>query len=241
MHNPLFEQVTAVGFTAKGMTPRSVSIPRIYWECIGTPPYPGSRFPRVVAIATLEPTPQPGGQRLLTLHGDALEPRGMGPRIIAQIVNDKASTWGAGFARAVRLQYPEVQTQFKDWVNENRRNLSLGKTHFAPVSPDLTVCSMVAQHGFGESEKPRLRYAALKRCLLDLKAEAQRRRASVHMPRIGSGWAGGNWSIIAQLIDEALVAQGVEVTVYIPPADEPASKPVVRLPSGPDLWTFDRA
>ena len=40
------------------------------------------------------------------LRGNALEPRGTGTRIIAQIVNDKTPNWGAGFAREVRNKYP---------------------------------------------------------------------------------------------------------------------------------------
>jgi hypothetical protein len=44
------------------------------------------------------------------------------------------------------------------------------------------------------------------------------RRASVHMPRIGSGQAGGNWDIIEELVDHHLCAQGIRVTVYDLPA-----------------------
>jgi hypothetical protein len=36
------------------------------------------------------------------------------------------------------------------------------------------------------------------------------------MPRIGTGGAGGRWDIVAELIDEALVRRGVDVTVYTP-------------------------
>ena len=38
--------------------------------------------------------------------------------------------------------------------------------------------------------------------------------ASVHMPRIGTGQAGGSWSIIEDLVDNELCAHGVPVTVY---------------------------
>ena len=37
------------------------------------------------------------------------------------------------------------------------------------------------------------------------------------MPRIGTGQAGGDWAIIHEMIDEALVRQGVDVTVYTLP------------------------
>jgi len=38
--------------------------------------------------------------------------------------------------------------------------------------------------------------------------------ASVHMPRIGCGLAGGRWDRIEPLIDTALCQRGVPVTVY---------------------------
>jgi hypothetical protein len=38
--------------------------------------------------------------------------------------------------------------------------------------------------------------------------------ASVHMPRIGCGLAGGEWSRIEPLIVNSLCEKGVDVTVY---------------------------
>lgn len=38
--------------------------------------------------------------------------------------------------------------------------------------------------------------------------------ASVHMPRIGCGLAGGNWSRVEPLIMRRLAERGVAVTVY---------------------------
>jgi hypothetical protein len=42
--------------------------------------------------------------------------------------------------------------------------------------------------------------------------------APVHMPRIGTGAAGGDWRIIEQLVLDTLVDRGVELTVVdLPP------------------------
>lgn len=38
--------------------------------------------------------------------------------------------------------------------------------------------------------------------------------ASVHMPRIGCGLAGGKWSRIEPLIEQRLAGRGIPVTVY---------------------------
>ena len=80
---------------------------------------------------------------------------------------------------------------------------------------------MIAQRGYGPSVKPRIRYAALKDCLEKLKGVALSRGASVHMPRIGTVYAGGNWSYILELIDEILVKNNIDVTIYALPDYEP--------------------
>ena len=89
------------------------------------------------------------------------------------------------------------------------------------ASDDLYIVNMIAQHGYGESTKPRIRYAKLRNCLSHLKDIAIERDASIHMPRIGTGYAGGNWSYISELVDEILVRNGITVTVYTLPSYEP--------------------
>ena len=51
-------------------------------------------------------------------------------------------------------------------------------------------------------------------CLEKVAARAQELGASVHMPRIGCGLAGGTWDRIEPLIVASLGARGVPVTVY---------------------------
>jgi hypothetical protein len=92
--------------------------------------------------------------------------------------------------------------------------MHLGDVFFTEVEPEMVVCQMVCQHGYGPSDRARLRYAELKECLKALRDKAISDKASVHMPRIGSGEAGGSWNLISALIDEVLCAAGVSVTVY---------------------------
>jgi O-acetyl-ADP-ribose deacetylase (regulator of RNase III) len=56
--------------------------------------------------------------------------------------------------------------------------------------------------------------AALERCLHQLADTASERRASVHMPRIGTGLGGGHWHEIEPLIRNTLLAASVPTTVY---------------------------
>jgi Zn-dependent peptidase ImmA (M78 family) len=217
----ILSQCTAVGYTAKREHARISNYNDVHLECVGIPPYPGHVLPRIVAIASagqLKPTRTPS---VLELYGDALEPRGEGRRLIAHIVNDKTANWGAGFGRTVRERYPMAQLEFRRWVSRDPTNLNLGNVHVSTVSDDLLLVHMIAQHGYGESYKPRLRYDALVKCLRKVKDISEEQHASVHMPRIGTGYAGGNWSYILELVDEYLARAGVPVTVYTLPGDQP--------------------
>ena len=50
--------------------------------------------------------------------------------------------------------------------------------------------------------------------VVKLAVAAKELGASVHMPRIGTGLAGGKWELIEPLILEKLIAAGVKVYVY---------------------------
>ncbi|MGO8918509.1 MAG: hypothetical protein ACLQJR_21625, partial [Stellaceae bacterium] len=52
--------------------------------------------------------------------------------------------------------------------------------------------------------------------------EANRERASIHMPRIGTGAGRGSWPLIETIIIEKLVSDGLAVTVYDLPTNRKA-------------------
>jgi hypothetical protein len=86
------------------------------------------------------------------------------------------------------------------------------------------VASMIAQRGYGPSVKPRIRYGALQQCLENV-VDACKPGVSIHMPRIGTGAAGGSWPLIEAIIVDKLLAVGLPVIVYdIPNIDGPADR-----------------
>jgi hypothetical protein len=114
----------------------------------------------------------------------------------------------------VAKKWPEVQKDFIGWVEESRGRLRLGNVRLFELDEDISIATLVSQHGYGNSPRPRIRYNALQICLQTLAEIAQRYEASIHLPKIGSGQAGGNWSIISEMIDTELVSKGHQVTVY---------------------------
>ncbi len=229
----ILSQCTAVGYTSKGIQRGIGKFHELYLECVGIPPYPGNKYPREIGIARRKNGQAVEALSINFLHGNALEPRGTGTRIIAQIVHHKTPNWGAGFARAVRNTYPSVQKNFKEWAIMNPDKFSLGNIYTSQISDELCLVNMIAQHGYGESIKPRIRYAALRDCLHQLREISLSKGVSVHMPRIGTGYAGGNWGYILELVDEILVRNGVAVTIYTLPDYEPSeTQGILRLDTG---------
>lgn len=208
-------ECTAVGYTAKGTERWNDDLPRHTIECVGIPPYPGHRFPRIVGLLLSPEETELQKSLFHHVYGSALEPRGGGPKIIAHIVNNKTANWGGGgFASSVRKHLQVVQEDFKEWAKSDPQNLILGNLHLTHVHDEIIFAQMVSQHGYGASKRPRIRYAALHKCLLQVADLARRTGASVHMPKIGTGHAGGNWYLIQGIIDETLIRNDVEVYIY---------------------------
>lgn len=207
----IVSQCTAIGYTSKGTERwRGVATP-VRVEAVGLPPYPGQSLPRVAGLLL----PEAGADKLPSityLVGDATQPRGEEPRILVHVVNDATSRWGGPFARDVRNRWPAVQVRFMEWAGGGRPQL--GAVHVAEADQGIWVASMVAQHGYGASTRPRIRYGQLEACLEQVADEALERGASVHAPRIGAGEAGGSWDVIAELIERTMLDRGVKVTVY---------------------------
>lgn len=213
----LVNDVNAIGYTSKGVERWGEEL-HLRVECVGLAAYPGSVIPRVVGLlvpigdAAQRPTP------LTEVVGDALTPRGVGPRIVAHIVPDSTTIWGGGgFAAALRKRFPEAWNEFRDQVHSHGEGLMLGRCYRGRLTPDTLVMHMIAQRGVGPSKIPRIRYSALESCLKELKRWATKEHASLHMPRIGTGHAGGKWELIRELILAEVADSSTPVTIYTPP------------------------
>jgi O-acetyl-ADP-ribose deacetylase (regulator of RNase III) len=150
------------------------------------------------------------------MNGDATQPTVPGPKIIAHVCNDIGG-WGRGFVLSVSKAYPEAEKAYRSWFQGNPEHASLpfqlNEVQLVKVADDVHVANMIAQHGiFTKNGVPPIRYDALKRCLQNVRVCATVLGASVHMPRIGCGLAGGEWNKIVPIIDENL--KGVSVFVY---------------------------
>ncbi|WP_327168705.1 macro domain-containing protein [Streptomyces subrutilus] len=149
------------------------------------------------------------------IPGDATSPRAEGPKVIAHVCNDLGG-WGKGFVLAVSRRWPEPEAAYRAWHRGRSGNdFGLGAVQVVRVRPDVWVANMIGQRGMRTgSAGPPIRYEALADCLAALGDRALELGATVHMPRIGTGLAGGTWTRVEPLIDDALGARDVQVTVY---------------------------
>lgn len=219
---PPLADCSAVGFTARASLDNLAELKGpLSVQAVGAPPYPGHRLPRVLALVTQPADGVRHSQSIEYVSGDATEPRGERPSLIAHVVNDSARGFGGPFSRALTRRYPHLEETFRAWTIHDSANLTLGRTHIVQTERELWVASMVAQAGFGDSGEPRIRYQALAECLEEVSRRAENLGASVHFPRIGAGGAGGDWLVVAELIDETLCRSGISVTVYTLPGEHP--------------------
>lgn len=157
------------------------------------------------------------------LVGDATEPAGTGRKVIAHICNDKGG-WGKGFVLALSRKWSAPEAHYRSLYQEFIRGTEygegfrLGNIQTLLVDNEdrtIMVANMIAQHGYRSPQRPRaLDYGALAECFNQLATYARYNNLTVHMPRLGSGEGGGDWSVIEELIEGLLVRKGVEVTVY---------------------------
>jgi len=141
--------------------------------------------------------------------GDATNPLAPGQKILPHVCNN-IGKWGRGYVMAISAKWPAVRDAYLEWYK--RKEFGLGKVLYVQVTPHITIANMVAQAGIKTGSKgPPIRYDALEECLTDVAktADAWTRHpsiwspghnmmpaASLHMPKIGTGLAGGSWTSI---------------------------------------------
>jgi O-acetyl-ADP-ribose deacetylase (regulator of RNase III) len=153
--------------------------------------------------------------KLSYVVGDATRPVGDGPRIIAHVCNDIGG-WGAGFVLAISRRWSGPEQSYRQWHADGGESpFELGQVQFVEVEDSVWVANMIAQRGIrGSGKTPPIRYEAVSTCLQQVAEFAAQNSATVHMPRIGCGLAGGRWDQVEPIILATLVKAGIETTVY---------------------------
>jgi O-acetyl-ADP-ribose deacetylase (regulator of RNase III) len=146
--------------------------------------------------------------------GDATHPILEGNKIIVHVCNDIGG-WGKGFVVAISKRWKLPEQKFREWF-KSKDNFNLGQVQFVQVEDDLWVANLIGQHKINKDEfgNAPIRYDAILLGLEKVGDFALEMKATVHMPRIGCGLAGGEWSKIEPLIEKTLLSKEIQTFVY---------------------------
>jgi len=152
---------------------------------------------------------------IVYLIGDATKPQAAGNKIIAHVCYDTGA-WGKGFVLALSKMSSAPERAFREWYAGRENNdFALGAVQFVSVSNEVLVANMIGQHGIRALQGvPPIRYNAIETALKTVGKKALSENASVHLPRIGCGLAGGEWRKIEPLIEQQICTSDVPVFVY---------------------------
>ena len=118
--------------------------------------------------------------------------------------------FGSGFAKAVAERYPSVREGYLH--RYNTCGWRLGHVQIIGVGNGTgrEIANCATQQRYGRpSDGPYVSYEAIREVIQDL---VRAWPGGFAMPKIGAGLAGGNWDIIAKIVEEE--SGSVEVRVY---------------------------
>ncbi|WP_129020678.1 ImmA/IrrE family metallo-endopeptidase [Edaphocola flava] len=228
------------GHTAEDLEPWVLSNGmRFYASSVGISAYRKDNKPRVgillvpehIAVANMEE------RKVIIEYGDATKPRGGGNKIIAQVVNTSGAL-GAGFGKSLSKNYPQVKDAILKWKTD-KSSFILGNSNFVDVGGQVYLFQMLAQKGLmAKNNEIPLKYDELRKCLIQLRIKALEIGASVHMPAIGAGQAGGDWNLIVGMIHDELSNYNIKVHIYLLPGKpfNPKQKSSLTLFNEPSTW-----
>jgi O-acetyl-ADP-ribose deacetylase (regulator of RNase III) len=123
---------------------------------------------------------------------------------------------GNGIAGQVKKQFPAAFDA--DKATQKGDRAKLGTLTSAAVDVEgrrLVVVNAYTQYTWSKPEQV-ADYEAIRRCMRAVRANYAGLRIGV--PRIGAGLAGGDWRVIAPIIDEELAGEDVTLVEYSPGA-----------------------
>ncbi|MCY7695340.1 macro domain-containing protein [Bacillus altitudinis] len=135
--------------------------------------------------------------------------------IICHQVNCKG-VMGAGLAKQIKSKYPNVYKDYKRLCAEQGDDL-LSSVQLITTNDGKTIANLFAQVGYGRKTK-QTDDDALRSCFEHLKQTVtnpneENSLHSIAIPYgIGCGLAGGDWTVVREMMEEVL--GDCEVTVY---------------------------
>lgn len=112
---------------------------------------------------------------------------------------------GAGVALAIKNIWPEVYNDYRQRYQDT--GLHLGQVLPVAVGQDLMVWNAITQQNYGSARRRYVSYDAIAECFEKINnqiAVMPTIQQHIHIPKIGAGLAGGDWNVIATIIDSVV-------------------------------------
>lgn len=122
---------------------------------------------------------------------------------------------GAGIARAIKEEFPKAyEADMATLTNSEDNFYKLGKYSYCKVDQGY-IFNAYTQFRYG-TDRPHVEYTAisdsLRRIAGFIHETPELHNVKIGMPKIGCGLAGGDWSIVEGLVEDAL--GHLDTTVY---------------------------
>lgn len=160
---------------------------------------------------------------MITYHkGDLLKSM---CNFICHQVNCNPGVMGAGIAKQIKDVFPEVYSAYKKALNEKGSEGCFGTVLFVPVTHEITVANMFSQFDVYPRNVVHTDYDAFRKCCNSIKQlvfnlwGTGTSNCRIGFPyKIGCGLAGGDWSIISQILEEEFAGPhwNIEIWEYTP-------------------------
>ena len=140
-----------------------------------------------------------------SINGNLLKSRG----IIVQGCNAQGQM-GAGVAKQIRAQWPEVYEQYR--ARFESHGLEVGSIDYLFVdNNERVIVNAITQEFYGNDGKIYVAYDGVKLAFEEINELVHSEEyaksglpMTVNFPLIGCGLAGGDWNIVSGIINEAL-------------------------------------
>lgn len=115
---------------------------------------------------------------------------------------------GSGFAKELRTRFPDAYDEYIVEYEKGNNHLNLGTVVYHAAETDLIIANAVTQEFYGRDGAKYVSYDAIDSVFAELNNTAKvlkevsgKEAIHFHFPKIGSDLGGGDWNVIAQIIE----------------------------------------
>lgn len=123
--------------------------------------------------------------------------------------------FGAGVALQIANKWPEVKSAYL--TKYKIEGWQLGDVQIITTEDNSKkIANLATQRGYGyrHNQEVYVDYESVKKCISKLFKYCRMYNYRCAIPKIGAGLAGGNWDVIAKIIQVSLKIEPIDLTIH---------------------------